>query len=253
MSSVKEQTGGNYAGELAKRGIIALAVDYRNYGESSGVKRQFEDNVSKAEDLSAALRFLKARRDVSGTGLLGICTSGGTVLYTAAKDSNVGAVATVAGYFSDPDLLLGMFGEEGLERRKAAGREARTKYEETGVIDTVYAYMPKDPTASSSSSSEYYMDQGRGGGVTWRNEFAVIAWEPWPGFNPVEKASQATAPTLIVHSDGSAFPDQARKVHALLAGPKELYWSEGKHFDFYDQAPTGATPPTTLRSISATT
>jgi hypothetical protein len=31
---------------------------------------------------------------------------------------------------------------------------------------------------------------------------------------------------------------QARKVHRLLAGPKELYWSVGKHFDFYDQAPT---------------
>jgi fermentation-respiration switch protein FrsA (DUF1100 family) len=29
LTSVKEQMGGNYAGELARRGIIALAVDYR--------------------------------------------------------------------------------------------------------------------------------------------------------------------------------------------------------------------------------
>ena len=39
LSSVKEMMGGLYAGELARRGVIALAIDYRNYGESSGAKR----------------------------------------------------------------------------------------------------------------------------------------------------------------------------------------------------------------------
>ena len=239
MSSVKEQMGGNYASELARRGVIALAVDYRNYGESGGARRQYEDQNSKAEDLSAALRFLKKRMDVAGTGLLGICTTGGTALYAAAKDPNVGALASVAGFFSEPALLPKLFGEDGVERRRAAGREARQRYDATGLIDIVPAYDPNDPTAMSTSPSEYYMDQTRGGGVrAWRNEFAVMAWEPWLAFNPVAQASLVTAPTLIIHSDGAAFPDQARKVYGLLAGPKELHWAEGKHFDFYDQADT---------------
>lgn len=55
-------------------------------------------------------------------------------------------------------------------------------------------------------------------------------------FNPVSKASRVTAPTLVVHSGGSAFPDQARKVYEQLAGPKELYRAKDEHFDFYDQA-----------------
>ncbi|NUT86159.1 alpha/beta hydrolase [Pseudomonas corrugata] len=240
LSSVKEQMAGNYAGELARRGLITLALDYRNYGESSGAKRQYEDQASKTEDLSAALIFLKRRADVAGTGLLGICTSGGTVLYAAAKDPSVGAVAAVAGYFPDPGLLLMMFGgEAAIEQRRAAGREARKRYEETGVIETILAYSPTDTTAMSTSPSEYYMDPSRGGGVrAWRNEFAVMAWELWLDFDPLAQAAHVTAPALIIHSDGSAFPDQARKVYERLAGPKALAWLEGGHYDFYDQAST---------------
>jgi fermentation-respiration switch protein FrsA (DUF1100 family) len=240
FTSVKEQMGGNYAGEMARRGVIALAVDYRNYGESSGAKRQYEDPASKAEDLSSALRFLAKRSDVSGTGLLGICTSGGTVLYTAAQDPSVGAVATVAGFFSEPALVPKLHGgAESVERLRAAGREARKRYEDTGVIDTILAYHPTDQTAASTSPSQYYMDETRGGGVrAWRNAFAVMAWEPWLDFDPVARASRVTAPTLMIHSDGSAFPDLARKVYSLLGGPKELHWAEGAHFDFYDQAAT---------------
>jgi fermentation-respiration switch protein FrsA (DUF1100 family) len=218
MNSVKEMMGGNHAGELARRGITALSIDYRNYGESSGAKRQYEDPESKAEDLSAALRFLKRRPDVSGTGLLGVCTSGGAVMYTAAEDPNVGAVATVAGYFSDPESVVKMFTREGYDSRVTAGRVAR---------------------AASSSPSEYYMDKSRGGGVrSWRNEFAVMGWEPWLQFDPMSRAPLVKAPTLVIHSDEAAFPDRARKIYGLLGGPKELFWTEGKHFDFYDDAET---------------
>lgn len=237
FTSVKEQMGGIYAGEMARRGVIALAIDYRNYGESSGAVRQYEDPASKAVDLSAALRFLASRSDVSGTGLLGICTSAGNALYAAAGDPSVGAVATVAGFFSEPSLsAMIKGGAEEVERLKAKGRKAKKYFDVTGVIDTILAYHPTDQTAASVSPSQYYWDQTRGGGVrAWRNEFAVMAWEPWLDFDPVSQAPLVRAPTLVIHSDGSAFPDQARKVFGLLAGPKELHWAKGAHFDFYDQ------------------
>jgi fermentation-respiration switch protein FrsA (DUF1100 family) len=239
LSSVKEMMGGFYAGELALRGIIALALDYRNYGESGGARRQYEDQVSKSGDLSAALRFLRKRSDVSGTGLLGICTSGGTIMYTAAKDQNVGAIAAVAGFFTDPDFTTSMFTQEGVEQRRAAGRAARKRYDDTGVIEIVPAYEPGNKQAVSASASEYYMDKNRGGGVRpWCNEFALMGWEDWLSFDPITQAAQVKAPALIIHSDGAAFPDQARRVYGLLAGSKELHWTEGKHFDFYDDTET---------------
>lgn len=238
LTSVKEQMGGIYAGEIARRGVMALAVDYRNFGESGGAIRQFEDPASKAEDLSAALRFLANRPDVAGTGLLGVCTSSGTVLYTAAEDPAVGAVATVAGWFAEPAVTPALYGgAEVVGRHRAEGRAARERFEATGEVDTILAYHNTDQTASHVGPMEYYMDQTRGSGVPeWRNAFAVMSWEPWLDFDPVSRAARVTAPTLIVHSDGSALPDQARRVHERLDGPKALHWAEGAHFDFYDQA-----------------
>ncbi|OHV19563.1 twin-arginine translocation pathway signal protein [Rhizobium sp. RSm-3] len=237
FTSVKEQMGGIYGGEMARRGVMALAIDYRNYGQSGGAKRQYEDPAAKAEDLSAALRYLSSRPDVSGTGLLGICTSAGTALYTAAEDGNVGAVAAVAGYYAEPELMTAMMnGRDIIERLRADGRLAQEIYDKTGEIKTILTYHNADETAAHLSPSEYYMDQTRGGGVrSWRNEFAVMAWEHWIDFDPVSRASRVTAPTLMIHSEGSAFPDQARKVYGLLAGPKDLHWAEGAQFDFYDQ------------------
>lgn len=184
FASVKEQMGAIYGQELASRGVMALAVDYRNYGQSGGAIRQYEDPDGKGADLSAALRFLRARSDVSGTGLLGVCTSGGTVLYTAAEDPNVGAVATVAGFFSEPALQELLQGSaEGVEKRRAEGRAAKARYDQTVVVETILPYSDTDKTAANFAPMEYYMDKKRGGGGVreWRNEFAVMSWGPDAG------------------------------------------------------------------------
>jgi uncharacterized protein len=243
LISVKEQMAGIYAAEMAQRGIMALAIDYRNFGGSGGEPRQYEHPDTKAEDLSAAVAWLQSRDDVrpEGVGLLGICTSGGNVVQAAARDGNVRAVAAVAGHFSEPSgtraFYSAMFGTgpEIVDRFREDGRTARELYERTGENTLVLGYNNTDRTASHFGPMEYYMDPLRGGGVPqWRNAFAVMSWEPWLDFDPVSEASRVTVPTLIVHSDESVMPDQARKVHDLLGGPKELHWAEGPHFEFYD-------------------
>lgn len=240
FTTVKEQVSGTYAAEMARRGILALAIDYRNYGESSGITRQYEDPAIKSEDLSAAVRFLAKRSDVTATGLLGICTSGGNILYpaAAAHDSSLKAIATVAGFFMDESLQPKLFGgEEGIQRRLTAARQAREHFDATGEIKMIKAYHPTDQTAASVSPSDYYMDETRGGGVrAWRNAFAVMSWDKWIAFDPVSQASAVSVPALIVHSQGAALPAQAQKVYDLLKGLKELCWVEEAktHFDFYD-------------------
>ena len=122
-----------------------------------------------------------------------------------------------------------------MKRRREAGRAARADYERTRESAIILAYHNSDQSASHVGLMEYYMDQARGGGVpAWKNAFAVMSWEPWLDFDPVREAANVTAPALIVHSDGCAMPDQARKVHGLLKGPKTLHWTTGNHFDFYD-------------------
>jgi len=230
FSSVKEQMGGIYGGEMARRGLIGLAIDYRNYGQSSGAIRQYEDPNSKAVDLSSALSFLRSRSDVAGAGLLGICTSGSAVMHAAANDQSVQAVATVAGAFYEPAI------QPGVKRRLATAEAAQEKYDTTGVVDMVPAYHPVNPRAVNTIPMPYYLSAKRGNVAEWRNEFAVMSYPAFISTDAVAKASKVIAPTLMIHTKLTAAPNQAVKVHDQLAGQKELEWFRGQHFSFYDHA-----------------
>ncbi|EXK26638.1 hypothetical protein FOXG_22903 [Fusarium oxysporum f. sp. lycopersici 4287] len=239
MASVKEMMAGTYAGELARRGVISLAIDYRNWGQSGGAFRQREDPESKAVDFSAALEFLSHRSDVAGTGLLGICTSGGNVLYPAASDPRVKAIATVAGFFQSASIAPVLHGgEEAIKLKRDQGQEATKLYNDTQEIKLIKAYGGSANESASPGSKPYYEDPTRGNIREWRNEFAVASWGAWIDWDPVAQASLVQAPTLIVHSENAAFPDQARIVYGNIRSQKEIVWAEGAHYDFYDNAET---------------
>jgi fermentation-respiration switch protein FrsA (DUF1100 family) len=241
MTAVKEQMVGIHAGALALRGFVALAVDYRHYGESGGTPRQYEDPDAKADDLAAAVAFLQAQSSVDADRIaaLGVCTSGGTVLYAARRDPRLGAIACVASHLAEPAITPALYGgEEGVAARLRAADQARARFETEGVTELIQAYSNVNATASHPGPHEYYMDQTRGGGVPqWLNAFAVMAWRPWLDFDPISEAAHVSTPTLIVHTDDCALPDQARKAYDLLAGERQLHWTTGAHFDFYDQSP----------------
>jgi uncharacterized protein len=64
-----------------------------------------------------------------------------------------------------------------------------------------------------------------------------MAWSEWLTFEPIALAPQVTAPTLIVHSEQAAIPDGARRFYEALTCPKEIVWTGGTQFDFYDREP----------------
>lgn len=237
MTSVKEQMPAVYAEQLAKDGFFVLAFDYSGFGESEGQPRQYEDYRIKLQDHEAAVTFLQSVPGVKGVAFLGICTSGGNAAYLAAADKRVGAFATVAGWFAEPSLTPTLYGgQQRVEELKTKSDAAKKQYETTGTDETILAYHSTDKTASHLGPMEYYMDKTRGGGVKeWKNEFAVMSWRPWLEFNPVNEASKITTPAMVIHSDGCALPEQAKKFYNDLKDKKELVWGDGYHFDYYDQ------------------
>ena len=77
-TTIKEQMPGLYAQEMAKRGLAALAFDFRTWGESGGETRSLEDPQMKIADIEAAARFLASRPEVTQVNGLGICASAGS-------------------------------------------------------------------------------------------------------------------------------------------------------------------------------
>lgn len=55
--------------------------------------------------------------------------------------------------------------------------------------------------------------------------------------NSISQAAKIQIPVLVFSTDDALIPDQARKFYDLVQSEKELVWSEGYHFNFYDVAP----------------
>lgn len=229
FSSVKEQMPDTYAQKFADQGFVALAFDYAHYGQSAGEPRQLESPTEKLSDLQAAVTYLTSLPYVQGVGMVGICTSAGNAASLAAADPRVGALATVAAFLPSPALNATLFGEEAFARRK---------YEETGEVEVVPVYSETDPSAvnyrPTVGAYDYYLNTSRGNVPEYRNEAAVMGLEAFLEFDPMSQAPAIQVPTMVVHSDGSAFPDQAKAFFEALPGEKELVWADGNHFDYYD-------------------
>jgi uncharacterized protein len=242
LTSVKEQMPNLYGKKLAEKGFAVLTFDYRFFGESGGEPRFYVSPEKHIADISNAVAYLKTLPiiDAEKIGGLGICTSSGYMAVAASRDKNIKSLAAVALFIPSKDFLLQRFGgEEGIAERKQAGRAAREKYEQSGLIDYLLAYSPTpgNKYAANSPTKEYYFDKSRGQVPTWTNKFALMSWEELLDYDPMPAAEKITAPTLFVHSDNAASPASAREFYNRIKAPKDLIWTKDGHFDFYDKEP----------------
>lgn len=240
-TTVKEQMAGRYAAGLAQRGLAALAFDFRGYGASKGDPQNFESPERKIADIAAAVDYLTSRPDVDSSrlGALGICAGSGYVAVAASQNPGIRSVAMVAPWLHDRTLVPDIYGgPEGVRERVAQGEAAREKYESTGEVDYIPAASDTDERAAMYGPFDYYLNAGRGALPQWRNRFAVMSWPQWLTFDPIAVAPRCTAPTFMLHSPDAAIPDGARRFHDALTVPKELQWTTGTQFDFYDQEST---------------
>lgn len=224
-----------YAVALGALGYTVLTFDFAGFGQSGGEPRQLELPARKILDIIAAADFLATMSFVGGgeAGHVGICTSAQYALAAIARGARIRSFASVAGWYHDTQSVAGFYGEASgvAQRLERAGRAIDTFSKDRTVV-TVPAYRVGDDRAGMWFELDYYGNRQRAAVPSWMNEMAEMSWAYWLTFDGLRSAS---VPTLMVHGDGCMLPDNARAVHAALAGPKQLEWAQGSQIDFYDQ------------------
>ena len=245
-TTVKEQMAGLYAEKLAGEGFITLAFDFRNFGESDGTLRFYENPAQKVEDISSAVTYLQSLPTVDDEriGALGICAGSMYTLMAAAEDKRIKSVVTVASWLHDAEAVKLFYGgEEGVNEKISAGRAAKKKYAETGEIEYIPSISTTDQSAAMYGPYDYYLNSERGAIPEWSaDKFAVMTWEDWLTLDPMPSAERLDTPTLMIHSDGAVLPQYTKQYFEKIATfDKALYWIETElespfhQFDFYDQ------------------
>jgi fermentation-respiration switch protein FrsA (DUF1100 family) len=239
-TSVKELMADRYAEQLAAKGYAALSFDFTGFGESGGEPRDVENPARKVSDIHHALTFLAGHPAVDGDrlGALGICAAAMYMSGNTADDPRVRSLALVAPWLHDAAVCEDAYGgAEAVAERIKTGREARSRYDETAEVDYVPVVSATDERAAMPYDIDFYLNPERGGIPAWPNRFAVMAWPDWLTYDAIALAPRIDRPTLLVHSEDAAIPEGARRFHAGLAGPKDILWTQGTQFDFYDQEP----------------
>ncbi|HMJ12714.1 MAG TPA: hypothetical protein VK524_14935 [Polyangiaceae bacterium] len=236
--NVKEQMASVYARRLAERGYTTFVFDFAGWGESGGALRHVEMPAQKVRDITNAARFVATHSfvDSQQVGYLGVCASAQYGLRALAEGAPIRSFAAVAGWFHDYASVAPFYGDAtGAALRLERAAQALARYRRGGEIVMVPAYAPGNDRAGMDFELDYYGNPARGAVPSWANQMAEISWLHWLPYDGLSAARAVETPTLLVHGDGCALPDNAKRVHAALAGKKQLAWLDGTQQDYYDQ------------------
>ncbi|MEO0400233.1 MAG: dienelactone hydrolase family protein [Pseudomonadota bacterium] len=238
MTSVKEQVTGVYAKALADRGVAALCLDHRHYGESGGAPRQYEFYQHKIDDLKAAVAYLREAPgiDADRIGAAGVCLGAGYAAWASAGDDAVKAFGAVVGYYRDPALMR-RADPEGFDAKVRQGIDARRYFEKTGEVETIPAAALTGDAAMTLQSTYDYYATPRAGVPNYVNAFAVMSREHFLTFDVQSAASQLSVPVRMVHSENALSPSLARSFFDRLECSKSIHWLDGDNQTAFYDAP----------------
>jgi fermentation-respiration switch protein FrsA (DUF1100 family) len=245
LSTVKEQAAGVFARALASRGYIALAFDYRTFGESDGEPRYYENPADKSEDIRAAICFLASLSNVDSERLaaLGICASSTYISSALVGETRVRGFATVSAYFSLNMFLTGdpNVSETAKAELLKTSNAARQKYFETGVADRTGLIWPKltgqEEDVDSREIYDYYFTRVEACWPNFSRDLVDFSYEQLLRSNSLDCAKFLTLPYLgVVGSNAFTRPITEMFLDGKVQGEKGLHVMEGAtHMSAYDK------------------
>ncbi len=244
FGSVKEQTAGLYAQQMAERGFVTLAFDPSYNGESGGQPRSIASPEAFVEDFSAAVDYLGTRPlvDRERIGVIGVCGSGGFSISAAAIDPRLKAVATVSMYDMGRDRRQGLGDTMTQKDRVKALREVANQRwsefeggEKKYVIGTPEAITAESPAVAREFYDYYRTPRGHHPrsttAMSLTSNGALMNFFPFAQIKTI-----SPRPILFIAGERANSRYFSEDAYKMASEPKELHIVPGAgHVDLYDR------------------
>lgn len=237
-----------YAGRgsaFAEAGLATLQFDCRGFGASEGTPRQLFDVRRQAEDLGAALAFVRARAEIDAgrLALWGASASCAQMLEAAIRHDDIRAVVCLTPFVpgratqrsaGTPIVRLGAAAFRDRLRRQPRGVRVGGEPGEAAILvredaaERERAMLP--PEARVDPSGERAELDG---GIVWENRVVLRPRFRTP--QPLKLAPKVVASLLVVAGEEDLLcpPGPAAEL-AERAPSAELKTYPSGHFDLYD-------------------
>jgi len=224
-----------FADRFLAAGYAVYLFDYRGFGDSEGVPRQWVSPRRHLQDWQAALAHVRMllQVDVQRIALWGTSFSGGHVLQTAAHDSGVRAVVAQVPHVSGIASLIKVPFLTSLRLGIAGLADLVGGWLGKPLYRPIIGHPGEVAAMSSAGSWDGYLAMFPSG-ARWENQMrARIALE-LPLYSPIRHAHRIRARTLIIAGrNDSVTPSSAARRTAQRIPQARFELLESNHFQPY--------------------
>ncbi|UCC81902.1 MAG: alpha/beta hydrolase [Gemmatimonadota bacterium] len=229
----------SYALRFQAAGLAALAFDYRHFGDSEGEPRQLTWIPYQLQDYAAAVAYARGRKEIdpARVALWGTSASGGHVVVSAARDSEVACVVA---------QCPGLDGRAAaLEGYRKVGIKNGLRLIVHGQRDLVRSWLGLSPhkipivgrpgSIACMPTQDAYDGYASIASESFVNEVCARITIRGDKYRPVTKAKRVRCPVLLLicESDELAPVSAAEETAEKLGDLAEVRRYPIGHFDIY--------------------
>ncbi len=236
FTGIKELILPDYARRFAAEGYVALAFDYRGFGESEGRRGRLIP-VEQVRDIRNSITFMETLDEVDPEriGLWGTSYGGANVVQVAGIDERAKCVVAQVGFGDGGRGMSSRPPEETAPIREMIANE-RKKRVLTGESTMVDPFMILNDADSKAFFEEAMKElPGLKTQIPLETAEATLEYRPE---DVVHRIAPRALLLIAAEHDVPTPPDEFRSVYAKAGDPKKLVVIEGiRHYDIYSGDP----------------